>query len=174
MAAGNSVREALDYLQRSVAADATNPRGTIYFMENSDVRSTTRQVGFRVDGQSAGGDGGRKARSSPAVSPRRKTTWRERWSDPPVSIGGKSGSTILPGAICEHLTSYGGIMTEGAGQTPLTEFLRYGAAGSSGTVVEPMAAASEISVRLHAPALRPRLHRWPRRSISRCSDRISC
>ena len=46
---------------------------------------------------------------------------------------------MLPGAICEHLTSFGGIMSEGAGQTPLSEFLRFGAAGSSGTVVEPMA-----------------------------------
>ncbi len=47
-------------------------------------------------------------------------------------------STILPGAICESLTSYAGVMSESGGQTPLTEFLRYGAAGSSGTVVEPL------------------------------------
>ena len=46
MAEGIPCREALDYLQRSVAADATNPRGTIYFMENDDVRSTTRQWAF--------------------------------------------------------------------------------------------------------------------------------
>ena len=39
------------------------------------------------------------------------------------------GSTILPGAICEHFTSFGGEMRAGAGQTPLSEFLRYGAAG---------------------------------------------
>jgi hypothetical protein len=51
----------------------------------------------------------------------------------------KSGSTILPGAICENLTSYGGIFTPSAGQTPLSEFLRFGAAGSSGTVIEPYA-----------------------------------
>ena len=50
-----------------------------------------------------------------------------------------SQSTILPGAICEHLTSFGGALSEGNGQTPLTEFLRYGAAGASGTIVEPYA-----------------------------------
>ena len=50
-----------------------------------------------------------------------------------------SGSTILPGAICEHFTSFGGVMTPGSEQTPLSEFLRYGAAGSSGTVTEPYA-----------------------------------
>ena len=35
---GNSVKEALNSLRRSVAADATHPQGTIYFMENGDVR----------------------------------------------------------------------------------------------------------------------------------------
>ncbi|NQT16133.1 MAG: hypothetical protein HQ582_25475, partial [Planctomycetes bacterium] len=48
-------------------------------------------------------------------------------------------STILPGAICEHLTSAGGVMSAGASQTPLSEFLRHGAAGASGTVTEPYA-----------------------------------
>lgn len=51
----------------------------------------------------------------------------------------KSGSTILPGAICEHLTSLGGIIAERGGQTPCTEFIRAGAAGTSGTVTEPYA-----------------------------------
>ncbi len=45
-------------------------------------------------------------------------------------------STILPGAIVENLTSLGGAM-EVPAQTKLTEFLRYGAAASSGTVTEP-------------------------------------
>ncbi len=48
-------------------------------------------------------------------------------------------STILPGAICDNLTSCGGMLADGSSQTPLTELLRYGAAGSSGTVVEPFA-----------------------------------
>jgi hypothetical protein len=48
-------------------------------------------------------------------------------------------SKILPGAICEHFTSSGGLMIENGGQTPLTELIRYGAAGASGTVVEPLA-----------------------------------
>ena len=48
-----------------------------------------------------------------------------------------SGSTILPGAICEHFTSFGGVMRSRAGQTPLSALLRHGAAGASGTVTEP-------------------------------------
>ena len=51
----------------------------------------------------------------------------------------KSGNTILPGAICENLTSLGAVFTPSAGQTPLSAFVRAGAAGSSGTVIEPYA-----------------------------------
>jgi len=47
-----------------------------------------------------------------------------------------SGSRILPGAFCDHLTSFGGVMT-GTGQTVLSEFIRHGAAGACGTVTEP-------------------------------------
>jgi hypothetical protein len=64
----------------------------------------------------------------------------------------RSGSTILPGAICENLTSFGGIFTPSAGQTPLSEFLRAGAAGSSGTVIEPYALQAKFphaSIQLH-------------------------
>jgi tetratricopeptide (TPR) repeat protein len=135
---GNSVREALDYLQRSVAADATNPRGTIYFMENSDVRSTTRQWAFASTVKALEGTGVQGAIVNGSLPEKKDDVAGAMVGSAGVDWG-KSGSTILPGAICEHLTSFGGIMLEGAGQTPLSEFLRYGAAGSSGTVVEPMA-----------------------------------
>ena len=62
---------------------------------------------------------------------------------------GNTGSTIRPGAIIDNLTSFGGVLSAGAGQTPLTEFLRYGAAGASGTVVEPYA----IPNKFPAPAI---------------------
>lgn len=62
----------------------------------------------------------------------------------------RSGSEILPGAICENLTSFGGRLLPTSKQTKLTEFLRFGAAGSSGTVIEPMA--------IQAKFPRPRIH----------------
>ena len=55
-----------------------------------------------------------------------------------------SHSTILPGALCDNFTSFGGVMSAGAGQTPFSEFLRYGAAGASGTVTEPYAIAAKF------------------------------
>jgi uncharacterized protein (TIGR03790 family) len=47
----------------------------------------------------------------------------------------------VPGAICDSLTSFGGMLFEQSqtGQTPLLAFLEAGAAASFGTVVEPCA-----------------------------------
>lgn len=135
---GTSVDEALAHLRRSAAADGSHPPGTIYFERNGDVRSTTREWAFRNAARKLESLGV-KAIIEDGVLPQQK-------SDVAGSVIGiadfdwtKSGSTILPGAIVEHLTSFGGVMTKGAGQTPLTEFLKQGAAGSSGTVTEPFA-----------------------------------
>lgn len=135
---GTSVEEALANLRRSVEADGSRPTGTIYFERNGDVRSTTREWAFRNAARKLESLGV-KAVIEDGVLPQQK-------ADVAGAVIGiadfdwpKSGSTILPGAIVEHLTSFGGVMTKGAGQTPLTEFIKQGAAGSSGTVTEPFA-----------------------------------
>lgn len=135
---GNSVAEAIRALKRSAQADFTRPNGTIYFLVNGNVRSRTREPGF-LSAAAALKKLGVKAEIVKGVLPQNKNdvagamigTASFRWP--------ASKSAILPGAICEHLTSFGGMMRERASQTPLTEFLRYGAAGSSGTVIEPFA-----------------------------------
>jgi len=43
----------------------------------------------------------------------------------------------LPGAVADHLTSYAGVLPDGAGQMPATAWLAAGATGSYGTVEEP-------------------------------------
>ncbi len=135
---GNSVEEVIEYLSRSAAADGTHPSGTIYFLKNGNVRSRVRDRAFptvvsRLEelGVAAQIIQGVVPKDKPDVQGAMLGTAKFDWK--------ASGSTILPGAICEHLTSYGGVMREGASQTPLSEFLRSGAAGSCGTVVEPYA-----------------------------------
>ncbi|MDG2185198.1 MAG: hypothetical protein P8K79_05935, partial [Mariniblastus sp.] len=61
-----------------------------------------------------------------------------------------SQSKIIPGAIVENLTSFGGKFGVKNSQTNASHFLEYGAAGSSGTVVEPYA--------LQAKFPHPRIH----------------
>lgn len=141
---GTTYAEACNGLERSAAADATEPKGTFFFLKNGDVRATTRaplfaaaaellhQRGRAAEVLEAGRDG------EDGILPKNRRdvlgavvgTADFDWS--------KCGSTILPGAIVEHLTSFGATF-QLAGQTKCTAFLKAGAAGSSGTVTEPYA-----------------------------------
>lgn len=135
---GNSVEEALTALRRAASADATRPDGTFYFMVNGNVRSKTREPAFR-----SAVAGLKKLGMKAEIVEGRIPTGKSDVAGAMIGTASfdweKSNSKMLPGAICEHLTSLGGVMRSGAGQTPLTEFIKHGAAGSSGTVTEPYA-----------------------------------
>ena len=143
---GNSVSEAIRYLSRSAQADGSHPKGTFYFVKNDNVRSTTRDRSFPATVAELE----KLHAKAKIVIGKFKRVPQRRDDVLGVTSGAvnfdwkASGSTILPGAICDNLTSYGGILKSDAGrwvlnQTPLTDFLRHGAAGASGTVVEPTA-----------------------------------
>jgi tetratricopeptide (TPR) repeat protein len=151
---GNSLPEILDYLRTSVASDGSFPDGAVYLMVNSDVRAETRegafygtvaalkQRGHRAEILIKGQDGqdGIVPQNRQDVMGVVAGTRRFDWA--------RSHSQMLPGAIAESLTSYGGDFDNSA-QTKLTEFLRYGAAGSSGAVAEPYS----IQAKFPVPAL---------------------
>jgi hypothetical protein len=140
---GNSVPEALAALRASAGADGACPKGAFYFMRNSNIRSAARdwlfpsaaaklrQLGFAAELLE-----GKTPQDKPDVMGAVIGALAYDWKG--------SGSTILPGAICEDFTSFGGVLTEGAGQTPLTSLIACGAAASSGTVAEPLAIAEKF------------------------------
>ncbi len=150
---GNSLNEIQHYLSRAAHSDATRPKGTVYLMENDDVRTETRQpwfaetcgllrkIGHRCAILTKGKNG------EDGILPRRRKdiiglvagTRNFRWKN--------SGSRMLPGAIAESFTSYGAVF-DNDHQTKLTEFLRQGAAGSSGAVTEPYAFAEKFPLPL--------------------------
>ena len=140
---GNTDREALEYLKSAVEADFSNPRGTFYFTKTKDVRSRTRTGNFA----DAIGYLERLGHACEIVQTQLPNGKQDVLG---AAIGvsnfnwQKSQSKIIPGAICENLTSFGGRLEENAGQSPLTNFLRNGAAGSSGTVVEPYAVQAKF------------------------------
>ena len=133
---GNTVREVAAGLERAAAADGTRPAGTIYLMTNQDIRTTTRSAAFPATVKALE-KLGVKAEIASGTLPKGRRDVAGLMTGTPSFDWAASGSTILPGAICENLTSFGAIFTPSAGQTPLSEFLRAGAAGSSGTVIEP-------------------------------------
>lgn len=135
---GNTVREIAGYLKRAAEADGTAPPGTIYYARNKTIRSTVRDKDFRTAVgmvQMAGV----RAQIVDGFFPNFKqnvagVTCGHSVVDP---VGSKV--RLLPGAFCDNLTSAGGQFLPDKGQTCLSEFMRIGAAGACGTVVEPLA-----------------------------------
>jgi hypothetical protein len=142
---GNTVDEVLAYLQRSAAADGTRPRGTIYFMKNNNIRSQTRHNCYDAIAQQLKRLGV-PALVVPGIIPQGANDVLGIMTGTNEFDFAASGSTLRPGAICDHLTSLGGALRVRDGQTPLTEFLRHGAAGASGTVIEPLALQSKFAL----------------------------
>jgi hypothetical protein len=150
---GNTVPEMLSYLKRSAAADGARPEGTFFYMKNRrggtqqyDIRSSARHDGFPA-----------------AVAQLRNLKLKAEMLDgvtPPaqnailgLTTGAiyvnlvTSGSKLAPGALVDNLTSSGGVLTRVANpkpQTRISEYLRQGAAGASGTVIEPFAVAPKF------------------------------
>jgi hypothetical protein len=139
---GTTEQEALAQLQASIRADESDPSGTFYFSLGKGVRNATR-----------------KAQIEPVVKTlkamgKKAVTIKENLPKNAGDIVGlltgthefdfaASGSSVVPGAICDHLTSFGGRLAV-PGQTKLSEFIRFGAAGASGTVTEPYALAAKF------------------------------
>lgn len=133
---GNSEQEIIDSLRASAAADGTRPDGIFFFCNTSDVRAKTRVPAFKAAIDRLEGLGLRAEEVLTAMPQGKKVAGL---------VMGESDFNwklarceIQPGAICESLTSFGGDFTN-PGQTKLTEFIRYGAAASSGTITEPLA-----------------------------------
>lgn len=135
---GNTVAEVIASLDRAVEAEASPPDGTFYFMRNTSPRSTPRHNGYSWaigELQKLGA----KARLKPGVVPTgAKDLLGLTTGDRFVKMR-ESNIRVLPGAITDNLTSYGGILSDKAHQTPLTDQIRDGATGSCGTVEEPTA-----------------------------------
>lgn len=147
----NTLLEVMKYLRNGDKADGSKPEGTIYLVSNANVRSSVRHDNFEsvaaelenlgVNAEVIEGQGGEKL-SLPvdkddvqgAVVGYFKTSW------------GLTNSKILPGAIVENFTSYGGVLSGASAksQSLLCDFLKFGAVASSGTVAEPFAIAAKF------------------------------
>ena len=135
---GTTLEEALAALRRSVYADFTSPQGTFYFTSTSDIRTKTRLPAFDLTIQSLKRLGFR-AEIIQSQLPQAKQDCLGVMLGTPDFDWNASGTQLQAGAIAENLTSLGGIMTPGPGQTKLSALIRAGAAASSGTVTEPYA-----------------------------------
>ncbi len=134
---GNTVAQVLDMIDRSIDADGTHPLGTFYFMKTNDVaRSGPRDSFFPLAVEAIVGLGGQAVNLCcdplPTGAP---DVMGLMTGAATLDIPG-AGMTILPGAFCDHLTSYAGTFDNGS-QTKMSEWITNGASGTAGTVEEP-------------------------------------
>lgn len=134
---GNTVEEIKRYLSAAASADFTRPTGVFCFPTNGDIRSRTREWAIASCIKQLE-DLGFEAEETSGKLPQNKQRVMGVVAGTPFFEWDKSGSTLLPGAIAEHLTSWGAEFDR-KGQTKISAWLRAGAAGSAGTVSEPYA-----------------------------------
>ncbi len=125
--------EAKKIIDRGVAADFTRPSGSAYLLKTSDQARSSRAAFF------------------PEIKDKLGPFWPVNYLEQEFIAGRDdvmfyfTGLTrvphiaenrYLPGAVADHLTSAGGVMS-GSDQMSIMEWLKAGATGSYGAVVEP-------------------------------------
>jgi len=139
--------EAKALIDRGVASDGTWPTGSAYLMKTSDAIRSARCVlnptyGYVNECQLfldtwdpvASGIGA----SIVVADDVQNKTDVLFYVEGLASVPNLATNTYLPGAVADHLTSYGGDIPT-SGQMSCFEFIKAGATGSFGTVVEPYA-----------------------------------
>jgi len=136
---GNTREEIMACLKTGVQSDRTRPEGTILILTNSDIRTLCRAWEFEPAIREL------NTKEITAVMAPIPPTNKEA----PLPLSGvmagaaelpeiaKGQFRFLPGAIAEHLTSFGAAF-DSNGQTKISEWIRAGATASAGTVTEPM------------------------------------
>ena len=132
--AATSFENAKALIDRGVAADGTFPAGTAYLLSTSDrdrnVRSPSYPMAERVI---SGRIFGRTMKQDVV----KYATDVLFYFTGVAKVEGLGTLRFVPGAVADHLTSYGGELTADTGQTSALRWLEAGATGSYGTVVEP-------------------------------------
>ena len=131
--AANDFAEAKRLIDRGIAADFTQPKGSAYLLKTSDQARSSRALAFK--------------QTAEIFKPLWKVNYLEQeyiagrddvmfYFTGLVHVPHIKENQFLPGAVADHLTSAGGIMS-GSSQMNILEWIKAGATGSYGAVIEP-------------------------------------
>lgn len=133
---GNTLEELLDMVDRSVAADGTRPSGKFYFMNNeADAARNVRAPTYANTVNQLASAGAVGQIRNGRVPLGRHDCLGIMSGFATTDLDG-ADLTILPGAFCDHLTSYAATFDISA-QMKVAAWIRKGASGSLGTIEEP-------------------------------------
>ncbi len=135
MLAATSKPFAFALIERGIEADYSLPNGAAYLIETSDVARSVRKELFPAVLQQFGARLPVHIEQAPTLENAKDVMFYVTGS---VQVAALDSNHYLPGAIGDHLTSYGGQLT-GHEQMSALRWLEAGVTGSYGTVVEPCA-----------------------------------
>jgi len=120
-------------IDRGVSADAQRPAGTAYLVTTDDSRRDVRSAQYPLAIRIAQHEFGFHVVVTDHPGDPADVMF---YFTGAASVPGIDGYRFLPGAIADHLTSFGGELTDSRQMSSL-RWLEAGATGSYGTVVEP-------------------------------------
>lgn len=133
MIAATSFEHARALIDRGVESDGSRPSGAAYLLSTSDSLRNVRNIFYPLTEQMLKGRVRTVRLTQDALKNENDVlfyfTGRER-------VEGLETLHFLPGAIADHLTSSGGMLTDSSQMSAL-RWLEAGATGSYGAVVEP-------------------------------------
>lgn len=133
MLAGRGFPEVKALIDRGIASDGASPRGTAYLLLTTDKARATRVLMYPAAESS--GDAFIHIEILKQDVLKNRSDVMFYFTGLP-SVAGLDTLHFLPGAIADHLTSFGGMLTDSSQMSAL-KWLEAGATGSYGTVVEP-------------------------------------
>ncbi len=130
--AAQSILQAKELIDRGVDSDGTKPRGTGYFLTTSDRDRTVRSALYPLLDQLGSGFKRELVKADQLRDRSDVMAYFTGTSD----VKDLTTNRFLPGAMADHLTSWGGALTD-SGQMSSLRWLEAGATGSYGSVEEP-------------------------------------
>lgn len=120
-------------IERGIHADRTEPHGTAYLLSTDDVARNARAADYPAAIPFARPRVQVEVLHANGIKDRQDVLFYFTGASTVPEI---STNRFLPGAVADHLTSFGGMLTDSPQMSSL-RWLEAGATGSYGTVVEP-------------------------------------
>ena len=135
-------------IERGISADASHPAGDGYFLRTSDSARSGRYTDqqplparwasrLQLNYLDNAGGGGVNA-----LVGKTKVLF---YFTGLAKVPDIASNSFQPGAVADHLTSFGGVLASVNGQMPITDWIDGGATASHGTVEEPCNFAQKFS-----------------------------
>ncbi len=131
--AGTSFEDVKQLIDRGVEADFTRPQGSAYLLKTTDQARSTRAIFFPEAVKAFSGLWPVNYLEQNTLANKTDVMF---YFTGLMHVPDINTNTYLPGAIADHLTSTGGVLT-GSNQMNILDWIKAGATASYGAVVEP-------------------------------------